>query len=213
MLEAEILVRIPQMWITEMPKRHNVEIKILGRRPSGKFGVRDLVEISGDQDELEKVLREFKTVPWVRNYDLDFVKSGKLVGEVVTYKCLACASLAGSNCHIMSASAKADGAISWRLMTSDRTELKKLVSKLKKLGCDAKLVKLSPIDVQDVLTNRQEEIIMMAFEKGFFDTPRKSKLKDLARITGVSQATLSEILRKGQKRIVVDYLKAKQKAL
>ena len=206
-----MLLRIPKMWITDMPKRHPVAIKIVGRRPSGRFGVRDLVEITGDQEVLERLLKEFEKEPWVKSYDLDFVKSGKLVGEVVTHKCLACSALAGSNCHLQSADVKPDGAVDWRLMTSSRDEVKRLVTKLRRVGCQVELVRLSPIDEQDVLTSRQEEIIMMAYEKGFFETPRKVKLKDLARFTGVSQATLSEILRKGQKRIVVEYLRGKRK--
>jgi hypothetical protein len=44
MSEAELDVRIPEMWITELPKMYCVSVKIVGRRPSGKFGVRDLVE-------------------------------------------------------------------------------------------------------------------------------------------------------------------------
>ncbi len=212
MLEAELRVKIPEMWITELPKKHRVKIKIVGRRPAGKMGVRDLVEITGEQDELEKILDELVTEPWVRSFDLDFVKSGKLVGEVLTHKCLACAALAGSDCHLISAEVGADGSLKWRFMTSDRKEVKSLVTKLRRLGCEAELVKLSAIDDQEVLTGRQEEIILMAYERGFFDTPRKTKLKDLAKTTGVSQATLSEILRKGQKRIVVEYLKSKQKA-
>jgi len=213
MLEAELVVRIPKMWITEIPVRHQVSIKIVGRRPSGKLGVRDLVEISGEQAVLENVLEELESEPWVRSFDLDFVKSGKLVGEVVTHKCLACSSLAGSDSHLISANANPDGTVQWRLMTSDRDEVKKLMAKLKKVKCEVKLLRLAPIDDQEVLTSRQEEIIMMAFERGFFETPRKTKLKDLARITGVSQATLSEILRKGQKRIMVEYLKTKRKAI
>lgn len=210
-MEAELNLRIPDMWITEMPKRHQVSIKIVSRRPSGKLGVRDLVEIAGEQEELEEILMEIGKDPWVKSYDLDFVKSGKIVGEVVTRTCLACSALAGSDCHLISAEARPDGAVSWRVMTSSREEVRKLITRLRKVKCEVELVRLSPIDDQEVLTNRQEEIIMMAFERGFFETPRRTKLKDLARMTGVSQATLSEILRKGQKRIVVEYLRGKRK--
>jgi predicted DNA binding protein len=163
------------------------------------------------QEDLEEVLRELEKEPWVRSFDLDFVKSGKLVGEVLTHKCLACASLADSDCHLVSADIRGKGSLRWRVMTSDREEVKKLVSRLRKLGCEAELVRLSRLDEREVLTKRQEEVILVAFEKGFFETPRKTKLKDLAKTTGVSQATLSEILRKGQKRIVVDYLRARQR--
>ena len=213
MLEAELVVKIPKMWITEIPRSHQVSIKIVARRLSGKLGVRDLVEISGEQEVLENVLKELESEPLVRSFYLDFVKSDKLVGEVVTHKCLACSSLAGYDSHLVSANARSDGAVQWRLMTSDRNEVKKLISRLRKVKCEVKLLRLAPIDDREILTSRQEEIIMMAYERGFFETPRKTKLKDLARITGVSQATLSEILRKGQKRIVVEYLKAKRNAV
>ncbi|OGS42863.1 MAG: hypothetical protein A3K76_02090 [Euryarchaeota archaeon RBG_13_57_23] len=213
MIEAELLLRVPQRWITEFPKRYGVSIKILGRKPSGKKGVRDLVEISGSQSGLEEVLKVLESGPWVRSYDLDFVEPGKLVGEVLTPKCLVCATLAGSNCHLVSANARGDGIISWRVMTRDRDEVKKLVARLRRAKCDVALSKLTPIDDREVLTSRQEEMIMMAFERGYFETPRKVKLKDLSKLTGVSQATLSEILRKGQKRIVVDFLRARQRPL
>jgi predicted DNA binding protein len=212
MMEAELLVRIPKMWVTEIPNRHEVSIKILNRRRSGKMGVRDLVEITGPQEDLEAILLEFKNEPWVKSYDLDFIESGKLIGEVLTYKCLACAMLAESKCHLMSANGTSDGRVLWHIMTSDRDDVKKLVTKLNNAMFNAELLRLTPIAEHDALTRRQEEIIIMAFEKGYFETPRKVKLKDLAETTGVSQATLSEILRKGQKKIVVDYLRGKRRA-
>ena len=212
-MEAELLLRIPEIWVTELPKRHNISIKMVNRRPAGRQGVRDLVEMSGSQEDLELILAELKKEPWVKSFDLDFVESGKLVGEVVTYKCLACASLLSANCHLVSANVRPDGTVNWRVMTSDRDAVKKLVSELKKHRCEVELLKITPIDEREVLTGRQEEIIMMAFERGFFETPRKVKLKDLARLTGVSQATLSEILRKGQKKIVVEFLKGRRKAI
>ncbi|HEX9908212.1 MAG TPA: helix-turn-helix domain-containing protein [Thermoplasmata archaeon] len=213
MLEAELKLTIPKMWITEIPKRHEVSIKIVDRRPAGKSGVRDLVEISGTQESLEAILTELKSDPWVRKFSMDFVESGKLIGEVVTHKCIACSALIGSNCYLVSASAAKGGSMLWRIMASDRAEVQKLVGKLSKAKCEVSLLRITPISEQEVLTGRQQEVIMIAFERGYFETPRKVKLKDLARITGVSQATLSEILRKGQKRIVVEYLKAKQKTI
>ena len=211
MMDAEILVRIPKMWITEIPKRHKVTIKIVNRRRSGKTGVRDLVEIAGSRDDLEAVLLEFRNEPWVKSYDLDFIESGKLIGEVLTYRCLACAMLAESNCHLVSANGTSDGGVLWHIMSSDRDDVRNLVTRLNEAMFNAELLRLAPIVGHEVLTRRQEEIIMMAFEKGYFETPRKVKLKDLAQVTGVSQATLSEILRKGQKRIVVDYLRDRRK--
>ena len=211
MIEAELVVKIPKMWITEMSRRHDVSIRVVNRRRSGKEGVRDLVEMTGTQEELEAILKELEREPWVRSFDLDFVEAGKLMGEVVTHKCLACSLLSSTHSHLLSANAQKDGKVLWRVMTSSREEIKTLVKRLRDARFDAELVKLAPIDSREVLTRRQEEIIMIAYERGFFETPRKIKLRDLAKMTGVSQATLSEILRKGQKKIVTDYIRTRQR--
>ncbi|MCU0852766.1 MAG: helix-turn-helix domain-containing protein, partial [Thermoplasmata archaeon] len=183
MIEAELLVRIPKMWITEMSKRHEVSIRVVNRRQSGKQGVRDLVEITGPQEELESVVKELEDEPWVKTFDLDFVEDGKLMGEVVTYKCLACSLLASTRSHLVSARSQKDGKVLWHVMTSSRDEIKALVKQLEEARFEAELVKLAPIDSREVLTRRQEEIIMIAYERGFYETPRKIKLRDLARLT------------------------------
>lgn len=211
MIEAELEVTIPKMWITEMSSRHSVSIKVVNRRQSGKQGVRDLVEITGQQEELEAILKELEREPWVKSFDLDFVEDGRLMGEVVTHKCLACSLLASTHSHLVSAKGQKGGKVLWHVMTSSREEIQTLLTRLKDARFDAELIRLAPIDSREVLTRRQEEIIMIAFERGFFETPRKVKLRELAKITGVSQATLSEILRKGQKKIVVDYLRTRQR--
>ncbi len=210
MIEAEMLLRVPKAWITELPVKMGLAIRILDRKPMGRTGVRDLLEISGDHQQLERLLQELPSEPLVKSHDLDFVEPDRLVGEVVTYRCLACAAIAGSKCYLVSADVRKDGAITWRVMTSDRQEIRRLMARLRRARCQAEVVKLTPLDERELLTSRQREIIMMAFERGFFETPRRVKLKDLSKLTGVSQATLSEVLRKGQKRIVVDYLTARR---
>jgi predicted DNA binding protein len=172
-----------------------------------------MVEMSGSQEDLELVLDALEKEPWVKDFDLDFVESGKLVGEAVTHKCLACSWLASSRCYLMSARVSREGSFSWRLMTKDRGDLQRLVSKLRKHQIEVELLKVTPIGDREALTDRQREITMMAFERGYFDTPRKVKLKDLLSMTGVSQGTLSEILRKGQRRVLIDYLRETEKSL
>lgn len=206
MIEAEIALRIPRMWLAELPGEHGVSVKVLDRRPSGEHGVRDLVEVTGPRDGLESFLKALGEDPWVARSDLGFVDKRKLMGDVETRRCVACAALARSNSHLMSADVREDGAIIWRLLTRDREELSSLFSSLKGARCDVELMRVTPLDESRALTERQEEITMLAFEMGYFDTPRRVKLKDLSERIGVSQATLSEVLRKGQKKIVVDYL-------
>lgn len=59
------------------------------------------------------------------------------------------------------------------------------------------------------LTTRQSEVLRVAFERGYFESPRAVTLEGLADEMEVSKATASEHLRKAQKRMLeflVDYL-------
>ena len=95
----------------------------------------------------------------------------------------------------------------WTLLVSEKAPLQQLIVNLEKVGADPKLVSLTEIGDKDALTARQEQITKMAFEKGYFDFPRKIGLRQLAKIFGISTSTLSEILRKGQRRIMTRYFK------
>jgi len=57
------------------------------------------------------------------------------------------------------------------------------------------------------LTGRQEEIIRIALDKGYFDCPKKTSIRELSRMFGISKSTLSEVLRLGQKKIIKSYFK------
>ncbi|MDG7006881.1 MAG: helix-turn-helix domain-containing protein [Nitrososphaerota archaeon] len=57
-----------------------------------------------------------------------------------------------------------------------------------------------------MLTTRQEQILSIAFEGGYFDFPKGVGLKELASETGIKTSTLAEILRRGQRKILGEYL-------
>lgn len=52
------------------------------------------------------------------------------------------------------------------------------------------------------LTDTQREALVLAYERGYFDSPRRASLADVAEELGISQQSLSSRLRRGQKRLV-----------
>lgn len=52
------------------------------------------------------------------------------------------------------------------------------------------------------LTTTQREALITAFESGYFDEPRSVSLDDLASEIGISQPTLSRLLRRGFRRLL-----------
>ncbi|MDG6907756.1 MAG: helix-turn-helix domain-containing protein, partial [Nitrososphaerota archaeon] len=57
------------------------------------------------------------------------------------------------------------------------------------------------------LTSRQEQIVKMALEMGYFEFPKKIRLEELSQRLGISAGTLSEILRRAEKHILTMYFK------
>ncbi|RKD97937.1 helix-turn-helix domain-containing protein [Halopiger aswanensis] len=57
-----------------------------------------------------------------------------------------------------------------------------------------------------VVTDSQREALALAFEHGFFDVPRETGLTTIAETLEISEQAVSERLRRGQARLVEEYV-------
>ncbi len=60
--------------------------------------------------------------------------------------------------------------------------------------------------LEDLLTLRQREVLVTAYESGFFQSPRETTGEELARLLGVSQPTVTHHLREAQHRLLAALL-------
>ncbi|MXV60778.1 bacterio-opsin activator [Natronorubrum sp. JWXQ-INN-674] len=62
---------------------------------------------------------------------------------------------------------------------------------------------LLPIQGDDYeLTDTQREALVLAYERGYFDSPREASLEDVAEELGITQQSLSSRLRRGHRRLI-----------
>lgn len=208
MMEALLSLKIPANWMSLISKKYPISISVLDRKPYAKHGVCDLVEIRGAQKDLERVIEEIGAAPGVHSADIALSGKNRAVGTVST-KCFACRALTGSECFLTKAGSRKDGSIEWRLVFNRNGDLNKLIERLKTFGVDVDIIKITRKEDKKDLTDRQEELVALAFEKGYFEYPRKITLSRLASNLGLSKSTLAEILRRGQEKIITDYMKKK----
>jgi len=213
MMEAVISLKIPKNWMSEIPEKHPVSIKVIERVPYSDRGVKDLVEISGPQDIMEEVLNDIRKNPLVSKLDTTVTEKGKVIGAVTTSRCDICRILTDSDVFLISAETKSGGKVEWTLVLSEKDVLKGILDHLKSKSVEAELIKLTKIDDKESLTERQDKITHVAFDRGYFDYPKRISLRELARMFEVSPSTLSEILRKGQRKIVLDYFKKQRQSI
>ncbi|MDD1745619.1 MAG: helix-turn-helix domain-containing protein [Candidatus Methanoperedens sp.] len=201
MREAILKVTMPDNWVKDVCKKYPNPIKFIECMPYGKSGGRGLIEIKGEKTD--EIVAEIKKHPDVCRIDVSHLKNGVL-GSVVTERCAACRALTGSDCFLTSASSLEDGGVEWKLITGAEGSLSDLIENLEENGCRVKLKSAIHLSKKSLLTNRQEEIIRAAFEKGYYDYPKKITIEKLAKMFDISPSTLGEIIQRGEKKIILE---------
>ncbi|MFQ6135874.1 MAG: helix-turn-helix domain-containing protein [Candidatus Hydrothermarchaeales archaeon] len=205
MLEAVLSVKIPEC-IDDISAKYAAKIKILGCVPFSKGGVKDLVEIRAPQESMDDVVEEIKEHPHFSEVDVALTGGDRALATFSTDRCGLCSAIAGSGCFLISATTK-EGNINWTVLASNNETLKDLVTRIKTNGFEVKIIKVKELKSREALTSRQEEIVRIALEKGYFDFPKRISIRELADLFGVSISTLSEILRAGQKKILISHFR------
>ncbi len=207
MMEAVLSLKIPDNWMSEISANYPATIKVIDRMPYSDQGVKDLVEIQAPPDVIDEILEAIKKNPLVAKIDTTVTEKGKVLCAITTSRCEICRILTDSDVFLISAQSKDQGKVEWTIILSEKKILKDIFDHLKSKSVDAELIKLTKIDDKETLTERQDKITQVAFDRGYFDYPKRISLRELARMFEVSPSTLSEILRKGQRKIVMDYFK------
>jgi predicted DNA binding protein len=179
--------------------------------PDGE-GVQELFEVTSTTELSEKIVDYLRQDSYV--YDVDVVKAdrGRVIGSLKTHRCTACKTFAGANCFLVSATSKHDGRLEWTVLGSD-TMVKSLMRGLESEKVSGEVLRISKLKDEDALTGRQEEILQIALERGYFEFPKKITLRQLAKVLDVSPATLTEILRRGQKRVLEEHFRGRPSVL
>ena len=207
MMEAIISLKEPEHWMTDISSRYPAEIRVIDRMPYSEKGVKDLAEITAPADVMDEILAEIKKNPLVTKMDTTVTEKGKVITAVTTQRCDICRILTDADVFLISAQSKDEGKVEWTIILSEKKALKDIFDHLKSKSVEVELVKLTKVDDKDALTERQDKITQVAFDRGYFDYPKRISLRELARMFEVSPSTLSEIPRKGQRKIVLDYFK------
>jgi predicted DNA binding protein len=95
----------------------------------------------------------------------------------------------------------------WKILVSGEDTLKELTKRLESKGVNCTIEEISRLTKKEDLTTRQEQIVKMALEFGYFEFPKKIRLVELSEKLGISAGTLSEILRRAEKHILSKYFR------
>jgi predicted DNA binding protein len=206
LIEAVLNIRIPELWVTPLTEKYDAEVscQIGGHSTKTGWGI---VSIRGDDSTIDKMVEEIKIHPSVGKVQVKDRKPGVVSLLVDVVRCRACKVLITSKAFMVYPVDIRKGRMKWLLITDTNKTVGKLSEALEQVDCDVKIDRITPLGDKGVLTDRQEEIIQVAFSSGYFEFPRKIGSLKLAKQLGVSVSTLSEVMRAAQRRIFAEYLK------
>jgi len=89
---------------------------------------------------------------------------------------------------------------------TNRSKVDSFLTQLKKKNIKAKLERIGYFYKSTLLTQRQNEIINLAYQNGYFNIPRSISLSEFAKDLNISKSALSETLRRIFKKLANNYL-------
>lgn len=205
MLEAVIRCPQPHSWIDLAVDRYSASVEILDSKASKKGRMQHLFDVQVKPSESAQLVEGIRRDRDVLSLEVIKSGSGHVYGAATSARCTVCKELARSNCFLASVSVETKGAAKWTILGSGDSfrELTRALER-KKIPFEVEMRKT--LGDKDLLTARQEQIMTIAFERGYFDFPKKLGLEELAGMIGIRTSTLAEILRRGQKKILGEYL-------
>jgi len=106
----------------------------------------------------------------------------------------------------------ADGEVDWQVTTT-RNRLSDLAEELDRseVGYMVEHVR-DETSFEDVLTERQQQVLESAIDAGYYDSPRQTTQEALAADLDMAKSTCSEILHRAEERVVKQFTEGDQPA-
>ncbi|MBL7147345.1 MAG: helix-turn-helix domain-containing protein [Nanoarchaeota archaeon] len=215
------------MWITKIKIKHDC---IIGTRCE-KFGVVDtgisfnihqekgityspqIHTVHGDKEDVKRFLQDIKKDKRVKNLEIEGnsffcmeVRKEKVPSTFKTEKSI----------FVKPVFVDKEGHETWEIASWNKSNLTDFINHLKKDIKNVEVLKIGQTKLTDVyyphlmpkLTPNQKRAIELAFEKGYYDFPKNIGMKELSKIMKISTPTFCEHLKKAEKKLMPDIIKA-----
>jgi len=172
-------------------------LKVVDVRSSSTGSVRHLMDIG--EDQAKKVPKELAAKGHVESKSSVWLESEG---------CEVCNTILEHDAFLVSGKSMQNNIITYSFMVPTFEAYRGIITDLEKAGHKVNVVKIGKFEQQiGVLTENQERIFWLALKSGFFDYPRQIGMAELAAKLGITAATLSEIMRRGTRRLLEHYFK------
>jgi predicted DNA binding protein len=149
-----------------------------------------------------------KILPGLQKAAINVIRVGKNGFWAESHSCSACRFFAASNLAVLSSKAADTKRVLYRVLIQNPTRLKILEKDLEQAGLNPVILE-TELESVEILTEREKEVVNMAYTHGYFDPDRRISMTEIAKLMNVSTPSLSDVLRRATKKIVKYYMENK----
>ena len=119
-----------------------------------------------------------------------------------TQGCDVCNTIVAYGSFLISGRSIEGKTLIYQFITPSFSAFKRIISKLETLGFSPQILEVGKYQPKGFLTEKQERVLWFALRMGYFEYPRKINSIELSKKLGIAPSTLSEIVRRGMRRLV-----------
>ena len=173
-------------------------LRVTDIRSSSTGLVKHLIEL--DRGQVKRIPKDFKIV----------APRGKAESKPAIWfeskGCEVCNFILSRDAFLISGKSIEEHMIKYSFIVPTFEAYKSIIYDLENSGHKVSVLKMGSFEPKTgILTEKQERIFWLALKGGFFDYPRKIGTQELAAKLGIRPSTLSEILRRGTRRLLEHY--------
>lgn len=201
MAEARLSISLPEgVWIADLSTAHpETSVRVLAAMPGTGVGF-GLVRIEGP--DLDEVVEGMDRAEDVTACSVLHRGDREAVVQFETTQPLLLLSARESGIAIEPPVDIRDGVATVEV-TASRGRLSKLGEQLRAFGLAFEVEYVREgIGVEHPLPERQREVLLAAVERGYYDTPRRCSLTDLADDLGIAKSTAGETLHRAEETVI-----------
>lgn len=205
MPQANLTITIPRgVWIGDISRDHpDVGIRILAALTGEDAGV-GLIEISSP--DVDEILEDIRTSESVTEFEVLQRTEDTVLLQFETTMPLLLLPIHDSGVPLTMPFTIRDGNAQWEI-TAPQSRLSELGTQLEEFGIPFTVNEIHQhIEPEQLLTDRQLRLVTAAADHGYYDTPRRCSLTDLADELELAKSTMSETLHRAEEQIIKQYL-------
>jgi len=204
MATAAFTITLPEgVWIGDLSRAHpEAEIRVLAALPDGEVGVGHVEILHSDAESIVEAMRAEDAVTAVEVFE---IRDGRALVQFRTTEPLLLVPIQRTGIPIQLPFTISNGELDWEL-TAPHERLSELGKLFEDLGIPFEVHHVQQnVDVRQLLTDTQSELLDEAIERGYYDTPRECTLTELAEHLDMAPSTISETLHRAEEKVVKEF--------